>query len=34
MYDAMQRAINTGEPYQSRLDPSNGDEKLAFGDTP
>jgi hypothetical protein len=24
MYDAMQRAIDTGEPYQSRLDPSPG----------
>ena len=24
MYDAMQRAIDTGEPYQSRLDPPPG----------
>ena len=25
MYDAMQRAIDTGEPYQTRLDPPPAD---------
>ena len=33
IYDAMQRAIETGEPYQTKLDPPPGDPRAAHGAT-
>ena len=32
IYDEMQRAMNTGEPYQTRLDPPPADPRVAHPD--